>query len=106
MNWTASPETDDDLIKARDYIQADNDRAAKDFLDTAFAAFERLGQFPELGMRARLESKLLKSVRFLVLPPPFNRWLVFYEPARSGGVYIRRVLCGHLDWRGEPQRFF
>ena len=99
---TASPETDDDLIAARDHIRADNDRAARRFLDTAFDACARVPQFPELGMKARLRPSALKAVRFLVLPPPFNRWLIFYEPLPTGGVYVRRVWYGTMNWRDEP----
>ncbi len=105
MNWIASPQTDEDLIAGRDYIQADNDEAALAFLDAAFETFDRLAQFPEMGARVRLKASALKNVRFIVLPPPYSRWIVFYEP-KDGGVYIRRVLCGNMDWRGQPKRFF
>jgi plasmid stabilization system protein ParE len=40
MIWQASPETDEDLIAARDFIATDNDTAARDFLDAAFEAFD------------------------------------------------------------------
>jgi plasmid stabilization system protein ParE len=103
--WIASPETDADLIAARDYIAADNDRAALDFLDAAFRSFETLAKSPEMGARARLKARQLRGVRYLVMPPPFNRWLVFYEPTDSG-VWIRRVLCGNLNWRDDSARFF
>ena len=49
MNWQASPETDEDLIAARDFIAVDNESAARDFLDAAFEAFDRLAHFPEMG---------------------------------------------------------
>ncbi len=55
MSWRASPETDEDLMAARDFIAADNERAALAFLDAAFEAFERLAQFPEMGPLARQE---------------------------------------------------
>ena len=45
MNWQASRETDEDLIAARDFIGADNEQSARDFLDAAFEAFDRLAQF-------------------------------------------------------------
>ena len=105
MSWQASPETDADLIAARNFIAADNESAARDFLDAAFETFERLAQYPEMGARARFKNSKLKSVRFLVLAPPFNRWLIFYQPAGSG-VEIRRVLYGNVNWQQEPQRFF
>ena len=105
MNWQASPETDEDLIAARDFIAADNEAAARDFLDATFEAFDRLSQFPEMGPLARFKNRTLKGVRFLVLSPPFNHWLIFYQPAGKV-VEIKRVLYGNVNWRQEPERFF
>ena len=105
MNWTASPEVDADLIAARDFLAADNELAALDFLDAAFEAFDLLAQFPEMGALARFNHSSLKGMRFFVIAPPFNRWLIFYETVR-GGVEIKRVLYGNVNWRQEPQRFF
>jgi plasmid stabilization system protein ParE len=105
MSWQASPETDEDLIAARDYIAADNEPAARDFLDAAFEAFDLLAQFPEMGPRARFKHKGLKAMRFFVLTPPFNHWLIFYQPTAEG-VEIKRVLYGNVNWRQEPERFF
>jgi len=105
MSWQASEKTDDDLIAARDFIAADNERAARDFLDSVFEAFERLSTFPEMGPVANFKNRALKGMRFLVLPPPFNRWLIFYQ-STGKGVDIRRVLYGNIDWREEPERFF
>ena len=105
MSWRASPETDQDLIAARDFIAADNESAARDFLDAAFEAFDRLAQFPEMGPLARFKHRALKEVRFFVMTPPFNRWLIFYQPVGKD-VEIRRVLYGNVNWRQEPERFF
>jgi len=105
MNWQASPETDDDVLAARDFIATDNDTAARDFLDAAFEAFDRLAQFPEMGPQARFKHRDLDGVRFFVMAPPFNRWLIFYQPG-SKGVEIKRVLYGNVNWRQEPERFF
>jgi hypothetical protein len=41
----------------------------------------------------------------LTAPPPFNRWLIFYQPAGKI-VEIKRVLYGNVNWRQEPERFF
>lgn len=105
MNWKASPETDEDLIAARDFIAADNARAALDFLDAAFAAFDLLAQFPDLGPIASFKHRSLKGMRFFVMATPFNRWLIFYQTSRKG-VEIKRVLYGNVNWRQEPERFF
>ena len=85
MTWQASPEAEEDLIAARDFIAADNEQAARDFLDATFETFDRLAQFPEIGPLARFKHRALKGVRFFVLTPPFNRWLIFYKQADKGG---------------------
>lgn len=105
MIWLASPETDSDLIAARDFIAADNELAARDFLNAAFETFDRLAKFPKMGPAARFKHPTLKQVRYLVLPPPFSRWLIFYKPIPEG-VDIRRVLYGNINWKQEPGRFF
>jgi len=105
MNWQASPETDEDLIAARDFIAADNEQSARDFLDAVFEAFDRLAQFPEIGPLARFRHRALEGIRFFVLAPPFNRWLIFYKPTGKT-VEIQRVLYGNVNWRQEPERFF
>jgi plasmid stabilization system protein ParE len=93
------------LIAARDFTGADHKGAARDFLDAAFEAFDRLAPFPEMGPRAKFKSRALKRVRFFVLAPPFNHWLIFYEPTGEA-VEIKRVLYGNVNWREEPERFF
>ena len=105
MKWQASPEVDDDLIEGRDFIRADNDVAARAFLNAAFETFDLLGDFPEMGPRTRLRSKKLRDLRFFVMPPPFNKWIVFYR-VTDYGAGIARVLHGSMNWRQEPERFF
>ena len=105
MKWEASLEVDEGLIEGRDYIRSDNDVAALDFLNAAFETFDLLGDFPEMGPQARLRSKKLRDLRFFVMPPPFNRWIVFYH-VTDYGVGIVRVLHGSMNWRQEPERFF
>ena len=105
MKWQASPEVDDDLIEGRDCIRGDNDVAARAFLNSAFETFDMLGDFPEMGPRAILRLKKLNDLRFFVMPPPFNRWIIFYR-VTDYGVGIVRVLHGSMNWRQEPKRFF
>ena len=105
MNWRASPETDEDLIAARDFIAADNESAASDFLDAVFETFDRLAQMPEMGPKSHLKHPALKNIRYFVLAPPFNRWIIFYQPTTES-IEIKRVLYGNVNWRQEPQRFF
>jgi plasmid stabilization system protein ParE len=105
MTWRASAEADDDLIAGRDFIAADNERAAQAFLDTAFETFDKLAQFPRMGTLVRLKHPKLKSLRYFVLPPPYNSWLIFYLPS-DHGVDIQRVLYGNVNWRDAPGGFF
>ena len=104
MNWGTRPEADADLVRGREWIEADNPEAGQEFLRTARDCFERLGQFPELGAEARIQGKEFSAVRFLVLDPPFNRWIVFYRVTEL--VEIVRVLYGTQNWRQAPRRFF
>ena len=105
MSWTASPQVDADLIDSREFIAADNPRAAIAFLDVAFDTFDAIAKFPQMGTTVRHKNPRIKPLRFVVLPHPFNRWLVFYQP-RPKGAAIVRVLYGTVNWRQEPDRFF
>ena len=100
-----TPRADEDLIEGARWIRADNPRAARCFLDAAFDAFDRLAEFPESGPLARFKNRKLAAVRFCVLPPPFNRWLIFYQQ-HGGEVEILRVVFGTQNWRGNPDAFF
>lgn len=74
-------------------------------MDAAFVAFDRLAEFPKSGPLARFKSRKLAGVRFSVLPPPFNRWIIFYQ-LQSDEVEIIRVIYGTQNWRGNPTSFF
>ncbi len=104
-DYFTRPKADEDLIEGARWIRADNPGAARRFLDAAFEACERLAQFPESGALARFKNRKLVGVRFCVLPPPFNRWLIFYQP-RGGEVEIIRVIYGTQNWRGKADTFF
>lgn len=103
--YRTRPRADEDLVEGSRWIRADNPLAARRFLDAAFAAFDRLAEFPESGPSARFKSRKLTAVRFSVLPPPFNRWLIFYQ-LPGGEVEILRVVYGTQNWRGNPDSFF
>jgi len=100
-----TPRAEEDLIEGARWIRADNPQAARRFLDAAFDAFDRLAEFPESGPLARFKNRKLAAVRFWVMPPPFNRWLIFYQQ-RGGEVEILRVVYGTQNWRGNPGSFF
>jgi plasmid stabilization system protein ParE len=104
-NYTLRPAVDIDLISSANHIGEADSSAARRFLDTSFAAFDLLARFPEVGPKARFKNKRLKDVRFWVLSPPFNKWLVFYRRTKPEGVEIIRVLHGMTDWRRRPTQF-
>jgi plasmid stabilization system protein ParE len=104
MTWATTPAADADLIHGREWIEADNQDAAQEFLRTARQCFDRLGQFPQMGAEVKIKEPAFKNIRFMVLAPPFNRWIVFYRVGRR--VEITRVLYGTMNWRQEPERFF
>jgi len=99
------PKADQDLVAGARWILADNPAAARRFLDAAFQAFDRLAEFPESGPLARLKQRRLAGVRFSVMPPPFNRWLIFYRGSETG-IEIIRVIYGTQIWRSSPAAFF
>ena len=99
------PKADNDLVEGARWIRGDNPQAARRFLDAAFDAFQRLAEFPESGPLARFKNRRLAGVRFCVLPPPFNRWLIFYQ-INNDEVEILRVIYGTQNWRGNPASFF
>lgn len=103
--YRTRPKADEDLIEGARWIRADNPQAAQRFLDVAFDAFDRLAEFPESGPLACFKNRRLAHVRFCVLPPPFNRWLVFYQ-LRDNEVEIMRVVYGTLNWHGKSGSFF
>ena len=103
--YRTTPKADEDLIEGARWIRADNPQAASRFLDVAFDAFDRLAEFPKSGPVANFKNRRLVNIRFWVLPPPFNRWLVFYR-LRNDEVEILRVVYGAQNWRGNPSSFF
>lgn len=103
--YRTTPKADHDLVEGARWILADNPKAARCFLDASFDAFDRLAKFPESGPMARLKHRRLAGVRFSVLPPPFNRWLIFYRKLEKE-IEILRVIYGTQNWRGNPVSFF
>jgi toxin ParE1/3/4 len=103
--YRTRPKADDDLVAGARWILADNPAVARRFLDAAFEAFGRLAAFPESGPLARIKHRRLTGIRFSVMPPPFNRWLIFYRLSGTE-IEIVRVIYGTQNWRGNPASFF
>ena len=95
----------DDLIAGARWILAENPQVARRFLDAAFATFDRIAAFPGFCSQARLKHRRLAKVRFCVMPPPFNRWLIFHHWI-GAEVKILRGICGTQNSRGNPASFF
>ena len=104
MNWATTEQADADLIHGREWIEADNSAAAQSLLATANECFDRLGLFPEMGAAIKSRAKKLAGLRFMVLSPPYNRWIVFYRVTTQ--IEIVRVLYGGSNWRQSPELFF
>jgi plasmid stabilization system protein ParE len=104
MKWLLTGEAEADLIAGREWIELDHPAAAQAMLETAREVFDKLAKFPEMGAAARLKGGEFSEVRFFVLSPPFNRWIVFYRV--TARVEIIRVLYGTQNWRQQPRRFF
>jgi len=105
IGYRTTPKTDEDLVESARWIRANNPKAARRFLNAAFDAFDRLAQFPESGPLVRINNRRLTGVRFCVLTPPFNRWLIFYRIEKNS-VEILRVIYGTQNWRSKSASFF
>ena len=103
--YLLQPAVDEDLRLSAEWIALDNPEAARRFLNTAFETFDLLAEFPEAGPKARLKHQRLNEVRFWVLSPPFNHWLVFYR-IEVGAVVILRVLYGAQNWQERAEELF
>jgi toxin ParE1/3/4 len=105
IHHQTTPSSDADLIEGARWIRADSPEAARRFLDAAFASFDRLARFPQSAPLARLKAQRLAGMRFSVMPPPFNRWLIFYR-MKGEKIEIVRVIYGTQNWRGKSASFF
>ena len=95
MNLIWSPEAIDDLISVRDYIAANDPRAARDVVLAITTLVERqLPQFPNSGREGRVEGTLE-----LVVPG-----LPFVVPYRLRGQTIEIVRVYHTS-RRWPDHF-
>ena len=104
-SYLAAPAVDDDLLQGAQWIALDNPEAAVRFLDTARRNMEFLSDFPEAGPKARLKPARLQDMRFWVLSPPFNKWIMFYK-IESGIVVVIRILHSAQNWRGRAEELF
>ena len=104
MKCFISEQAEADLADGRAWIDLDNLQASQNLIDTAFECFDRLTRHPELGVAVKIKGRAFAGLRFVVLSPPFNRWLVFYR--FTSRIEVIRVLYGVQNWRQDPHRFF
>jgi len=89
LRWTDSAVQD--LQAARDYLEAENPKAAWDAIDRIMSAVERLAQFPQMGRPGRVD----RSRELVVTGTPF---LVAYR-LKGESVQILAVLQGARKWQ-------
>jgi toxin ParE1/3/4 len=70
------------------------------YLQTVGACCHLIEKYPQLGPLSRFSHPKLKHWRFLVVAPPFQKHLLFYELAGED-VVLRRAMHGH---RNLPKR--
>jgi toxin ParE1/3/4 len=78
-----------DLKVIKDYIAAQNLRAAQRFVDEVFQKCQTLAQFPEMG---QMWNNLIPPLRSF----PVERYLIFYRPI-TGGIQVVRIVSGYRD---------
>ena len=84
-----SPSARSDLVNIREYIAAENKRAATRIIREIETSFKTLLTFPELGRR---RDQLRKGLRSF----PIEKYVVFYFVTEKH-VKIARVLHGSQD---------
>jgi len=50
---------------------------------------------------ARFKNRKLDAVRFSVLPPPFNRWLIFIDRRQTSGNHPGDLRNAKLAWKTD-----
>jgi len=81
---------DGDLDDIRDYIQAQNPRAANEVIDKLFDALETLADAPELGER---REDIAQNLRGFVVRP----YVIFYYSS-ADGIHVARIIHGARDY--------
>lgn len=92
MKYIVRPAARRDVIRCFKVIEAGDPDAAARFLDAVESAFESIARQPsllghEMGFRRHA------GVRSFRIPPPFERYLIFFRP-HSRHVEFKRVIHG------------
>jgi toxin ParE1/3/4 len=97
FGYVVRPQADRDIDCIADYLAED---ASLDtglrFIDTAYKTFALLASQPNLGWSCRRSNRIMKSVRVFRVGEPFEKYLIFYQPATSR-IEILRILHGARD---------
>ncbi len=88
-----SPQSKADVRNITCYLVEVDLRLGLQFLEVLRASYRHLETFPEMG-KLRFQSRpRIAHLRMLVLPKPFENYLVIYKPLENG-VHILRVFHG------------
>lgn len=93
--FTFTPEAVEDLEEIILYVSDRNESAAVMLFETFQAAFRRLSQFPELGVRRERFLEGAGDLRMWPLPA-FPHYMVYYRPTEAG-IEVARVLHAARD---------
>ncbi|MBT5705864.1 MAG: type II toxin-antitoxin system RelE/ParE family toxin [Verrucomicrobia bacterium] len=88
-----SSESKTDVRTITRYLVEADLQLGLDFLKTLRDSYERLRTFPEMGQLRFRTRPRIATLRMLVLPKPFQNYLIIYRPLEDG-VHILRVFHG------------
>jgi len=103
MNYKVRPAARRDLIRYWKTIRADNPDAADCFLEAAEQTFAEIARQPDL-LGHHLGFRRHAGVRSFRAPPPFDRYLIFFQ-CHLRHVEFKRVVHGarHLPRLFRPR---
>lgn len=104
MTLRLSGLVDAQLVAAAKSITHDDTGAAGRFLDSVYAEFDFILQWPEASPQARMKSRRLRGVRYRPVRRPFQNYLVFYM-ILPGEVFVGAVLHGATNWTEDFEIF-
>lgn len=104
MTLRVSGKVDAQLIAAAQAIAHDDTGAARRFLDSVYAEFDFILQWPEASPLARMKSRRLRAIRYRPVRRPFQNYLVFYK-LLPGEIFVGAVLHGATNWTEDFEIF-
>src|SRR5437764_786498 len=90
------PRVVQDLTEHYAYIAQDKIEPAQRLLVVAEESFDRLAQYPAIGLQWKTSRRHLQEIRHYPLPAPYRSYIVFYR-VHEDAVEIIAVLHGARD---------